>query len=284
MTHNASRTTATTSTEQRTVLITGVSSGLGRAMAHEALQRGDVVVGTVRREEDLRSFEATAPGRAIGRIFDVSDTAGAAGLVRSVEAQVGHVDVLINNAGYGLAGVVEELDLDALRAEFDVDVIGQVAMVQAVLPGMRSRGRGHILNIVSMGGIVTFPANGAYHAAKFAMLGLSDSLAQEVGPLGVRVTSILPGMYNTDWIGRSRAQTVQSIADYQPLYASMEAPSMSGDPARLAVVVLDLLDVEEPPVRLLVGHTAVQMVREAMAQQADELDRWETVSDTDGDG
>lgn len=233
---------------------------------------------------DLRVFEATAPGRSHGRIHDVSHTAAAAGLVRSVEAEVGPVDVLVNNAGYGLAGVVEELDLDALRAELEVDVVGQVAMVQAVLPGMRSRRRGHILDIVSMGGVVTFPGNGAYHAAKFAMLGLGDALAQEVGPLGVRVTSILPGMYDTDWSGRSRAQTAHTIEDYGPLHAGQQAPPMTGDPARLAAVVLDLLDVEEPPARLLVGHTAVEMVREATARWTAEIDLWEKVSDTDGDG
>lgn len=284
MTETASRTASTTRTASRVVLITGVSSGLGRAIAAEALRRGDVVVGTVRRQEDLQLFEATVPGRAVGRIFDVSDTAGAAGLVRSVEDEVGPVDILINNAGYGLAGVVEELDLDALRAELEVDVIGQVALVQAVLPGLRARRRGHVLNIVSMGGVVTFPANGAYHAAKFAMLGLTDALAQEVAPFGVRVTSILPGLYDTDWGGRSRAQTERSIADYEPLYSGLQAPSMSGDPARLAAVVMDLLDADEPPARLLVGHTAVQLVRAAMAQQAAEIDRWEVVSDTDGDG
>lgn len=275
--------TAPTAPAPRVVLVTGVSSGLGRAMAVEALRRGDAVVGTVRRQEDLAAFETLAPGRAVGRLFDLRDTAGAAALVQAAEEQVGPIDVLVNNAGYGLVGPVEELDLDDLRAELEVDVLGQIAMIQAVLPAMRARRRGHILDVVSMGGVITFPGTGAYHAAKFAMLGLTDTLAQEVGPLGIKVTSILPGLYDTDWGGRSLARSAPRIADYGALRTA-EGPEMSGDPARLAVVVLDLLDVEAPPTRLLVGHSAVRLVREALAQQAGEIDRWEEVSDTDGDG
>lgn len=266
------------------ILITGVSSGLGQAMAHEALHRGDVVVGTVRRQQDLDRFEAIAPRRSIGRLFDLTDTTAASSLLTDVEGHVGPIDVLINNAGYGLAGVIEELDLDDLRRQFDVNVIGQIAMIQAALPGMRTRRRGHIVTINSMGGIVTFPVNGAYHGTKFALLGMSDTLAQEVKPLGIHVTSVLPGYYNTDGNGRSRQHAQRRIADYDSLYANVSTPEMSGDPARLASLVMDATTLDRPPTRLLVGHSAVQLVRETLAAQAIELDQWAAASDTDGDG
>ena len=191
---------------------------------------------------------------------------------------------LINNAGYGLGGAIEELSIGDLRREFEVDVFGQIAMTQAVLPGMRGRRRGRIINIVSMGGVITFPTNGAYHGAKFALLGMSDTLAKEVAPFGIAVTSVLPGMYDTDWGGRSRAAGQGRIDDYDRFHAEAGQVKMTGDPGRLARVVVDLLEAAEPPVRLLVGHTAVVMVREELARQNAEIDRWETTSDTDGDG
>lgn len=253
-------------------------------MAEEALARGDVVVGTVRKQADLEEYESVAPGRSIGRLLDLSDTTAIAPLVKAVETEVGPIDVAINNAGYGLAGVIEELSLDDLRREFEVDVFGQIAMVQAVLPGMRARRRGFIVTIASMGGVITFPANGAYHGAKFAVLGMSDTLATEVGSLGIRVMSVLPGLYGTDWGGRSRAQTEHRISDYDQLYEQLETPSMSGDPATLAGVVMDAISADDPPRRLLVGHSAVGSVRAALVEQIAEIDRWASVSDTDGDG
>jgi len=266
----------------RIILITGVSSGLGQAMAREALGRGATVVGTVRQQTDLDDFEAVAPGRAIGRLLDMTDTAGISTLAGSIESDIGPLDVLINNAGYGLAGTIEEVSMDDLRQQFEVGVFAPVAMIQAVLPAMRARRYGHIINIASMGAVVTFPTNGAYHGAKFALLGIGDTLAKEVAPLGVKVTSVLPGLYNTDWAGRSRAQS-DHIDDYRPLYASPR-PDMSGDPARLARVVLDLLDAAAPPTRLLVGASAVLRVREELTRQRADIDRWEATSDTAGNG
>lgn len=266
------------------MLITGVSSGLGRAMALEAIGRDHTVVGTVRRQQDLDAFEALAPGRAVGRLLDLSDTGAIGDVAASVESEVGPVDVLVNNAGYGLAGAIEELSIEDLRHEFEVDVFGQIAMTQAVLPSMRARRRGQIITIVSMGGVVTFPANGAYHGAKFALLGMTDTLAKEVGPLGIAVTSVLPGLYDTDWGGRSRTAGPRRIDDYDRFYGEAGRVEMTGDPRRLAEVVVGLTDVDEPPVRLLVGHSAVVMVRDELARQAAEIDRFETVSDTGGDG
>lgn len=267
----------------KTILITGVSSGLGRSMAYEALTRGHRVVGTLRQRDQLAKFEAIAPERSIGRLLDVTDEAAIVPLVRSIEDEIGPIDVLVNNAGYGLQGVVEELALDDLRRQFEVNLFGPIALIQAVLPAMRSRRAGHIVNMSSMGGVIAFPALGAYHGTKFALLGMNDALAQEVAPLGIAVTAILPGVYGTDWNGRSQARAEHRIADYDALLAQKYDLNW-GDSAALGRVVLDAIEMDDPPRHLLVGPTAIERVRERLADWASEIDHWETLSQADGEG
>jgi NAD(P)-dependent dehydrogenase (short-subunit alcohol dehydrogenase family) len=267
----------------KTIVITGVSSGLGRAIASKALERGHRVVGTLRQEAQRDAFEKLAPGRSIGRLLDVTDQSAVVPFIREIEAEVGTIDVLINNAGFGLRGVIEELDPQALRRQFDVNLFGPIALAQAVLPAMRARRSGHIVNIVSQGGIITFPGLGAYHGSKFALLGMNDALAQEVGPLGIRVTAILPGMYQSDWNGRSQDRAEHRIADYDAVLAQ-KADLQWGDPAALAQVVLDAIEMAEPPAHLLVGPSAVINVRQRLSQWSAEIDRWERLSHADGEG
>lgn len=267
----------------KTILITGVSSGLGRALAGAALQRGNAVVGTVRRGADRDAFERLAPDRAHGRILELTDTAAIAPLVQGVEADIGPIDVAINNAGYGLLGTVEELSLDDVRRQFEVNVFSHLAVIQTVLPGMRARRGGRIINMASMGGVITFPAVGAYQGAKFAVLGFTDALAQEVKPLGIRVTSVLPGVFDTDWSGRSLARTESRVADYAWI-AESEPPRMTGHPAALADAVMQVIDADDPPLRFLVGPTAIRMVRDNLREQLAEIDRWEDLSEVDGEG
>ncbi|MBC7977045.1 MAG: SDR family NAD(P)-dependent oxidoreductase [Myxococcales bacterium] len=265
------------------ILITGVSTGLGRAMAEAALKRGHTVVGTVRKEADRAAFEGLATGRAHGRILELTDTAAIAPLVQAVEGEVGPVDVVINNAGYGLLGTIEELALDDVRRQFEVNVFSHLAVIQAVLPGMRARRAGHVINVASMGGVVTFPNTGAYHGTKFAILGLTDALAKEVAPLGIRVTSVMPGLFDTDWPGRSLAKTENRIAAYAWIGAG-EPPAMTGHPAALAEAVMQVIDHDDPPLRFLVGPTAIQMVRDKLREQLAEIDRWAELSKVDGEG
>lgn len=265
------------------ILITGVSSGLGRAMGEAALQRGYTVVGTVRKNEDREAFERLMPGRAHGRILELTDTAAIAPVVQGIERDVGPIDVVINNAGYGLLGTVEELSLDAVRRQFEVNIFSHLAVIQAVLPGMRARRVGRILNIASMGGVITFPNVSAYHGTKFAALGFSDALAQEVKPLGIRVTSVMPGMFNTDWIGRSLVKTESSITDYAWINESA-TPEMKGCPAALGDAVMQVIEEDDPPLRFLVGPIAIQMVRDRLHEQLAEIDRWEDLSRVDGEG
>ena len=267
----------------KTIVVTGVSTGLGRAIASEVLDRGHRVVGTLRQEEQRVAFEQLAPGRSIGSFLDVTDRSAVVTFIRKIEAEVGTIDVLVNNAGFGLRGVVEKLDPAALRHQFDVNLFGPIALVQAVLPAMRARRSGHIVNIVSQGGVITFPGLGAYHGSKFALLGMNDALAQEVGPLGIRVTAILPGVYRSDWNGRSQDRSEHRIADYDAVLAQ-KADLPWGDPAALARVVLDAIELAEPPAHLLVGPSAVTNVRQRLSEWSAEIDRWESLSHADGEG
>jgi NAD(P)-dependent dehydrogenase (short-subunit alcohol dehydrogenase family) len=194
----------------KTLLITGVSSGFGRALAQEAVAAGHRVVGTVRSGQARRDFEALAPQRVSAWILDVTDFAAIDGVVEQIEATVGPVDVLVNNAGYGHEGVMEESPLAEMRRQFDVNVFGAVAMMKAVLPYMRERRRGHILNITSMGGFITMPGIAYYCGSKFALEGISEVLGKEVKPFGIAVTAVAPGSFRTDWAGRSMTRTPRS--------------------------------------------------------------------------
>ncbi|ARP84586.1 short-chain dehydrogenase/reductase [Bordetella genomosp. 8] len=267
----------------KNILITGVSSGLGRAMAHAALARGHRVIGTVRQDAQRHAFEALAPGRALARLLDVRDTAGIQALVQELEATLGAIDVLINNAGYGLVGVLEELDLEALRQQFEVNVYGPVALIQAVLPGMRKRRAGHIVNVSSMGGMVAFPGLSAYHGTKFALLGMTDSLRQEVRDLGIHVTAILPGIFSSDWFSRSQQKADHAIDDYDAVVNATHDFAF-GDPAALGRVMVDAIEMNHPPEKLLIGPTAVRLVTAALADWQAEIARWETLSHAGGQG
>lgn len=178
------------------LLITDVSSGFGRDLASEA----------------KRAFEELAPGRAFARILDVTDVEAIDGVVAGIEAGVGPIDVLVNNAGYGHEGILEESPLAEMRRQFDVNVFGAVAMAKAVLPFMRARRRGHVLNITSMGGYITMPGIAYYCGSKFALEGISETLAKEAKAFGIAVTAVAPGSFSTDWAGRSMQRTPRSIA------------------------------------------------------------------------
>lgn len=186
----------------KTFLITGVSSGLGRAFAEGALHAGHRVIGTVRRAADAETFAALAPGRAHPLVLDVTDFGAVPAAVADAERQIGVIDVLVNNAGYGHEGVLEESSMDDLQRQFAANVFGPVAMVKAVLPGMRERRRGHIINVTSMGGFITMPGITFYCGSKFALEGISEALGKELAGFGIRVTALAPGQFRTDWAGR----------------------------------------------------------------------------------
>jgi len=271
-------------TGNKTFLITGISSGLGRAFAEGALAAGHAVVGTVRQAEAAAAFEALAPGRAHARVLDVTDFDAIPEAVAGIEREVGPVDVLVNNAGYGHEGVMEESSLEDLRRQFDANVYGAVAMAKAVLPGMRARRSGHIVNVTSMGGFITMPGITYYCGSKFALEGISEALAKELRHLGIRVTALAPGQFRTDWAGRSMARTPRSIPDYDavmdPIRLARRAKSgtQPGDPARAAQALLTLVAAEHPPVHLYLGEDALQLVADKMTALQAEITAWEGVS------
>ena len=273
----------------KTLLITGVSSGFGRALAQEALAAGHRVVGTVRSEQARREFETLATSNAIGRILDVTDFDAIDGVVGNIEATVGPVGVLVNNAGYGHEGVLEESPLEEMRRQFDVNVFGAVAMMKAVLPYMRGRRGGHILNITSMGGYITLPGISYYCGSKFALEGISETIGKEVKPFGIAVTAVAPGSFRTDWAGRSMVRTPRSIPDYDGLFDPIrearrqKSGRQLGDPAKAARAMLDVIDNDSPPAHLLLGSDAIDLVREKLSLLAEEIDQWETITrSTDG--
>lgn len=271
------------------LLITGVSSGFGRALAEQALAQGHRVVGTVRNAQAAQAFEAICPGRAHARLLDVTQFDAIDAMVAQVEANLGAVDVLVNNAGYGHEGILEESPMSDLRRQFDVNVFGPVAMIKAVLPFMRARRRGHILNITSMGGYMTMPGIAYYCGSKFALEGISDALAREVQAFGIAVTAVAPGSFRTDWAGRSMQRTARSIADYDPLFDPVrhareeKSGKQPGDPARAARAMLAVIGSEAPPRHLLLGSDALRLVRDRLDELQRQFQAWEAVTvSTDG--
>lgn len=239
---------------------------------------------TLHTNEAAAAFRAASLERAHPIVLDVTDFAAIPAAVAEVEAAVGPVDVLVNNAGYGHEGVLEELSLDDMRRQFDANVFGAVAVIKAVLPGMRARRAGRIVNVTSMGGFITMPGIAYYCGSKFALQGISEALAKEVRHLGVFVTALAPGQFRTDWAGRSMDRAPRSIADYDavmdPIRAARQAKSgnQPGDPAKAARALLDLVAADDPPVTLYLGDDALKIVADKIDAMTREIAAWEAVS------
>lgn len=264
--------------------ITGVSSGFGRALTETALDAGHRVVGTLRDPSLKEEFEARYPGKFFGRILDVTEFSAIAPLAAEIEQEIGAVDVLVNNAGYGHEGIMEESPMDELLHQFNVNVFGAVAVIKAFLPYFRTRSAGHILNITSMGGFITMPGISYYCGSKFALQGISETLSKELKPFNISVTAIQPGSFRTDWAGRSMVRSPRTISDYDqsfgPIREAREKRSghQPGDPLKAAHAILQLVDSPEAPVSLLLGSDAVSFVRDKLRQMDADINAWETLS------
>jgi NAD(P)-dependent dehydrogenase (short-subunit alcohol dehydrogenase family) len=245
--------------------VTGCSTGLGRALVTAVLDRGWRAVVTARKPEQVADIVAGREDRALALPLDVTDAAQVTAAVAKAETTFGRIDVLVNNAGYGYLAAVEEGDDDEVRALFDTNVHGLVAVTKAVLPGMRARRAGHIVNVSSIGGLAAFGATGYYHATKFAVEGLSEALAAEVAPLGVRVTIVEPSAFRTNWSGPSMRQSATLIDDYAETAGTRRATTLAtygrqpGDPARAAEAMITAVGSAEPPLRLLLGKAAYEI-------------------------
>jgi NAD(P)-dependent dehydrogenase (short-subunit alcohol dehydrogenase family) len=261
-------------------LITGVSGGLGRALAQAALARGDKVAGTVRKSADLAAFESLSPGRAHGFLADMTDEASIQAAVDGAEAKLGAIDVLVGNAGYGLIGAVEESSLAEIRAQFEVNVFGPIATIQAVLPYFRQRRAGHIITITSVSGVAAWAGTGVYCGSKHALEGVTQTLAQEVADLGIKVTNVEPGGMRTDYAGRSLIVSERKIADYDGAARNAErilgdhAGHEPGDPAKVAAAILAIAGADEPPLQLLLGADAMLYATRQLAAFQTEIGRW----------
>ncbi|HEB0054126.1 TPA: oxidoreductase [Serratia marcescens] len=273
----------------KTILITGVSSGFGQALAREALAVGHRVIGTVRNSEALQAFGALDTQRAFGYLLDVTDVERIDEVVGEIESAVGPIDVLVNNAGYGHEGILEESPLAELRRQFDVNVFGAVAMIKAALPGMRQRRRGHIINITSMGSFITLPGISYYCGSKFALEGISEALSQELTPFNIRVTAVAPGSFRTDWAGRSMVRSPRRLPDYDALFEPVrqarqeKSGKQLGDPVKAAHAILALIESQTPPTHLLLGSDALSLVRQKLKALGQEIEQWEKLTrSTDG--
>jgi NAD(P)-dependent dehydrogenase (short-subunit alcohol dehydrogenase family) len=261
-------------------LITGVSAGLGRALAEAALRRGDQVAGTVRKPSDLAPFEALAPGRAHGFLADMADEPSIRAAVDDAEVALGGLDVLVGNAGYGLVGAVEEASLAEIRAQFEVNVFGPIAAIQAVLPYFRRRRAGHVITITSVSGVATWAGTGIYCGSKHALEGVTQTLAQEVAEFGIKVTNVEPGGMRTNYAGRSLVVNQRRISDYDGAARNAErilgdhAGHEPGDPAKVAQAILAIAGIDEPPLQLLLGADAMLYATQHIAAFQAEIGRW----------
>lgn len=262
-------------------IITGCSTGFGRELAKEVLQNGDKVAVTARNPDDVNDIVANAGANAIALKLDVTKPDEIEAAVQQTIATFGRIDVLVNNAGIGYFGAIEESEDAAVRKMFEINVFGLAKMTQAVLPFMRKQRAGHIVNIASIGGLRSFPAVGFYNATKYAVDGLSEALAKETAHLGIKVTIVCPSGFRTDWAGRSAENSSIIIEDYATTAGQNKADirgysgNQPGDPVRAAKAIVKAVDSDKPPLRLLLGVAALKGARLKLDELKHDFDSWE---------
>ena len=250
--------------------ITGCSTGFGRELSKMILSKGWNAVVTARNIEQVKDIVEGYENTSLLLALDVTNKAQVESAVAQAEARFGKIDVLVNNAGYGYFSSIEEGEDEKIRAQFDTNVFGLINMIQAVLPGMRAKRFGHIINFSSIGGLVGFTATGFYHATKFAVEGLSESLAKEVASLGIKVLVVEPGPFRTDWAGRSTSNTPVEIADYAETVGVRMTTSkdrsgkQQGDPVRGCEAIIEAVENGNDHLRLLLGKMAYGLAIEKM--------------------
>jgi NAD(P)-dependent dehydrogenase (short-subunit alcohol dehydrogenase family) len=265
----------------KTWFITGASKGFGREWAEAALERGDKVAATARRLETLDALVDTYGDAVLPIQLNVTDRSADFDAVKRAADHFGTLDVVVNNAGYGHFGMVEELSEDDLRAQMETNFFGALWVTQAALPIMRAQGSGHIIQVSSIGGISAFPTVGAYHASKWALEGISQSLSQEVAGFGINVTLIEPGGYSTDWSGPSATHSQENPAYADVREAAKNRPSAAakpGDPTATRDAILKVVDTDEPPLRIFFGEAPVEIATKDYESRLAEWNEWQPVS------
>lgn len=262
-------------------LITGCSTGFGRELSIEALAQGHKVAVTARKPEDITDITDEYPETSVAVKLDVTNKVDITKAVEQVIAKFGQIDVLVNNAGIGYFGAIEESEEEEVRRMFEINVFGLTNMTTAVLPIMRKQKSGHIVNISSIGGLVANPGVGFYNATKFAVDGLSESLAKETAPLGIKVTIIAPSGFRTDWAGRSANNSKIDIEDYATTAGKNKktireySGNQPGDPLLAAKAIIKAVESENPPLRLLLGAAALRAATTKLELLKKDFDAWQ---------
>jgi NADP-dependent 3-hydroxy acid dehydrogenase YdfG len=264
--------------------ITGSSTGFGRLLAEEVLKAGGKVVATARKLDKVEDLEKKYPETAKALALDVTKADQVKAAVDQTLARFGGVDVLVNNAGYGVAGAIEEVSEAEFMPMFETNVFGLLRVTRAFLPQFRKQKSGHILNLSSIGGVVASPGMGYYNATKFAVEAISEAMAAELAPIGVKVTIIEPGPFRTDFLGRSGVLAEKRIADYDNTAGNMRKyfiendGKQPGDPLRAVHAMMQVVESPNPPLRLLLGVSALQRLRTKLAGWEKEIAAWEPVT------
>jgi len=265
-------------------LVTGASTGFGRELVEYLLTNGARVVATARKVEGLADLGTRYPQHALVAAMDVTDPKQVDAAVSAAVKRFGRVDVLVNNAGYGMVGAVEESAEDEFRPMFEVNVFGLIRVTQAVLPQMRKQGSGHIVNLSSIGGLVATPGFGLYNATKFAVEGLSEALAQEVKPLGISVMIVEPGPFRTKFLGKAGGEAKRRIPEYDQTSGKMRAyfteqdGKQPGDPQKAVAAIVKAVEAEHPPLHLLLGASTIPRVKAKIEALEKDLAAWEATT------
>lgn len=265
-------------------LITGSSTGFGRSLTEAVLKQGYRVVATARKPEQLSDLIEQYPETAKAIRLDVTNPQEIRNAVKAALEAFGRIDVLVNNAGYGAVGAIEEVSDEAIRRQFETNVFGALDLTRALLPTLRQQRSGHILNLSSVGGFVSFGATGVYCATKFALEALSEALSKEVASLGIKVTIIQPGAFRTDFNGRSLVAPEDLIADYAPVsgeflqWLEQMDGKQPGDPTKAAEAMIQVVESDNPPLRLPLGADAVGAIEEKLKSVKEELEAWKEVA------
>ncbi len=266
-------------------LITGISSGIGKSLTEEVMKRGDFVIGTFRRHDQVEAFNISNMGKGFSYLLDVRNFEEADKVVAAIAATYGRIDVLVSNAGTGFIGAVEEASIDEAKEVFELNVFGALKITQAVLPLMRTHHAGHIIQISSQSGLKASAGFGIYNASKFALEGFSEALAQEVEPLGIRVTLVEPGPFRTGFAAGALGEAKKVIEDYKDTAGAFRSRlkgvngNQEGDPDKAAVAIFNLTLVENPPLRLPLGKTALMVIQAKLDSVKADLERGRTVAE-----
>ena len=268
---------------QRTWFITGASSGFGKELAVMALKNGDKVIGTFRKAEQLQNFLKQHPDNAYGYLLDVSNVAQVTQIANTVINDFDRIDVVVNSAGYGFVGVIEETSLAETQQVMNTNFYGTLAVTKAFLPFLRKQGSGHILQISSSAGFTAVPSVGIYAASKFAVEGFTEALAEEMKDFGVKVTIVEPGAFRTEFMkGIGAAETpvkeyAASVVNMKSLFESSHG-NQDGDPAKAAAAIIEIVESDHPPLRLVLGEDSFNSINKKLSQVKAELDQWSHLS------